>query len=49
MGIKPTDPPPLYRVWVAKDRPRLVVNLYPEEVSDAANGASRRPSEARAG
>jgi hypothetical protein len=29
-GLKPTDPPPLYRVWVAKGRPRLVVNLYRE-------------------
>ncbi len=30
MGLDPRDPPPSYVVWVAKDRPRLVVNLYRE-------------------
>lgn len=30
MGFRPDEPPPLYRVWVAKRRPRLVVNLYRE-------------------
>lgn len=30
MGFQPHEPPPYYRVWEAKDRPRAVVNLYRE-------------------
>jgi hypothetical protein len=31
MGIDLSGPPPRYRVWGAEDRPRAVVNLYPQE------------------
>ena len=37
MGIDPTDPAPLYRVWGAEGRPRAVVSLYPQEVTDATH------------
>lgn len=30
MGLSPDDPPPLYRVWGASDRPRAVMSLYPQ-------------------
>lgn len=29
-GIDVSSPPPYYRVWEAKGRPRFVVNLYRE-------------------
>ena len=29
-GIDPKGPPPWYRLWVGKGRPRFVVNLYRE-------------------
>jgi hypothetical protein len=29
-GFKPDEPPPYFRVWAAKGRPRFVVNLYRE-------------------
>lgn len=29
-GIDPNGPAPWYRIWVAKGRPRFVVNLYTE-------------------
>lgn len=31
LGLDPTEPPPRYRIWTARGRPRLVVNLYREE------------------
>ena len=30
LGLDPRDPPPRYRIWTARGRPRLVVNLYRE-------------------
>lgn len=29
-GFRDSEPPPFYRVWAAKGRPRFVVNLYRE-------------------
>ena len=34
MGIDLEADPPLYRVWGAEDRPRAVVNLYPQPTPD---------------
>ena len=30
LGLATDDPPPFYRLWSGKDRPRVIINLYRE-------------------